>query len=226
MTNICYQKQQANLLLFGWVNENQNIISTKIPVSLVELMFEFFYINFPPFKWDTIKYGRGLTFTSDATVKEMMGTNGICVGNHVISSNVYSMFEWEIRIDECEKGQIFMGLVHTPIRETVTNWDTHLGIFNSSEQYYVLIDTFYQKKFFKWKDAGQSAHCHKKGTSNYIWKKGDRFKIRIDFKQKHASLYYNDEFISIVFTNIAEEVLPALALYHFCQVTCIGCYAE
>eukprot|EP01084_Bolivina_argentea_P014734 27558_1 len=110
--------------------------------------------NLPPFKWYREQHGKGAEFVNDVSVKVETDRSAICVADHVVSSDEYfHYFEWEIQIDECANAHIFFGLVDAPISKNITNWDTYLAKKNSNDQYFVLIDKYVPKKYFRIHDT-------------------------------------------------------------------------
>ena len=74
----------------------------------------------------------------------------------------------------------------------------------------------YDKGFQK-SIGGKLENSHK----NVKFKKGDRCKMLIDFDKKDITLFYNDEEVEVVFTDIPDQICLAISLYD-CAIKCVS----
>ena len=146
---------------------------------------------------------------------------GTCVFQSVISSDICDWYEWEFKLNEWETNWAFeFGYVATPITETIVNWNDAIGNNMKWDHYTINICVFDHFRLFGKNTEDQPVMKHDGNKFKITLTKGDRFRIRIDFKDKDIKIYYNDQFVNSMYKNeIADSVVAAVSISGSITVT-------
>ena len=209
------KSKQNELLIYGYIHEIENLLDQIIPSSIA-LVISLFYPRIEEFKWDDDKHGVNATIINDKTARAIgIGSVywqwAVCVSGNIISSDLCDWYEWELKLNHWNDRQsaFRFGFVAVPIDDTIKNWDE--GLLHKEDYKHYTIDVCNGISAFR---AGPKFDYIKYDGWNYLKPKvGDRFKVRIDFKDREIKLWYNDKFVDSVYKDaIPDVVVPAACL--------------
>lgn len=167
------------------------------------------------FIWDNNndRKGRTIRFVEQNVVKAY-GLWGLSISKLILSQNMMSEYQFEIRIFNNSHGRnssFMMGFVYHSLLNSEIDFDNNLINIDDDKQFVLQIG--YNKtgliKFY-----GKNKVLNDCITLPYSFKDNDTFKMVINFKQRYIELYYNDKYIGIIFNNIPSDIklIPCIAL--------------
>lgn len=212
------EPKKNELLAYGYIRDidNQNLLQQVIPSSIATIIM-MFYPWIEEFKWDKINHGKNAKIIDDNTIRTVTkGTWAICISPHVISSDICDWYEWECKLNDwASRAVLEVGFIDSNLKKSIPNYDEPMGSNIKNEQYSFNICSL---NYFRLYGKGHSSTTVKMHDTNKravsIPKKGDTFRVRIDFKSKNMKLWYNDEYINSAYQDIiSESVVAAASIY-------------
>ena len=211
--------KRNELIVYGYVHdiEKQKLVKQIIPSSIADVII-IFYPWIAEFKWHTDKHGNNARIVDDVTIESIEPKRwAVCISPHEISSDICNCYEWEFKLNNWSNNIGFeFGYVATPINEKIIDWNDGIGNNEEWEHYTINICVFTFFRLFGKNKRNVEVMKHDNPTQTYqiTVKTGDRFKVRIDFKDKDIKLYYNDQFVNSVYKNeIPDSVVAAASIY-------------
>lgn len=208
----------------------------SIPAAIIQIIVKFLHFIALTWDWTNTSYHeceRKLepmpnTINSIRGAKEM--GHATVIAKNVLSSKLYKRCYYEIRIENHENVDAFIGYI-----EYKTDGKYHflqgLGCHEND----------YNEQFGAWiTNCGRSGICrtivqctnnnwrHKAHGNllnresliqdeeliNSKWKNGDKIGIEINFEKNQSYIYCNDKFIGVFFEYLPKIVIPAVTIYH------------
>ena len=215
-----YKKDEC---LTGYIKNIESMLNmNNIPQDIHYIILSFYHLVLDKFKFDPQQSGSDVKFKKqNREISFHMIISKIVASNHIISSDICNIYSFEIELITKTNNIdciIRMGFIQHPILSSIlinnpfvasftNNWEIcinkNYAIFLYSGKIELIIGPEKQKiKGFN--------------TSNYNVKKGDRFKLEINFIRANISLYYNNEFKGIIYKNITidKKYVPAVELWN------------
>ena len=216
-------RQKRELIVFGYIHdiERDKLLQQIIPSSIATVIM-LFYPYIDEFRWDDTKYGKNLLIENDKTVRTIEAEQwAVCISPHEISHVICNWYEWEFKLNDWNTNTALeFGFIATPINETIPDWNDGMASNNTLKHYSINICCFDYFRLFGENitadNVSNAVMRHDKNGQKFIMKPkpGDRFKVRIDFNEKHIKLYYNDRYVNSVYNGvIPNSVVAAAALY-------------
>ena len=220
--------RRNELIVCGYIRdiEKQNILRQIIPTSIAYVVM-LFYPWIGEFKWDQNNHGDNAKIINDKSVQAIDPVRwSLCISSQIIASDLCNWYEWEFKLDGwVPRGAFEFGFIATPIEETINGWNEgigeeehydHFGINISTANCFRLYGKGYRAKVVNSSGANTDFEddIYDDGVE-VIPKAGDRFKLRIDFREKYIKLFYNDEFVNDIYQGlISDSVVPAVSVYN------------
>eukprot|EP01084_Bolivina_argentea_P265486 450025_1 len=208
-----HNREQFTLLIDGFIRylqQNVLIKDTIIPNELNEIIFQYCYI-ISMMKFYQKRYGYGLRFVDDKTVKQVNGELdwATCLLSHTpISSSDCNQFRveylWKSSVDR--DGQFYIGFCGSI---AVEEWNWVLGN-EANKNMSVGIQIFNGYNFFQMHDVNRYQHKLKYRASD-DFKVGDRFMLLFDFVSSECVIYHNDSEADTIKMEF-NQIIPAVSL--------------
>eukprot|EP01084_Bolivina_argentea_P108404 193740_1 len=216
------KRTNARYLVDGWLHNIDKTLSIQIPSAINIVIFDFYFIILPEFKWSQKQYTYGTTIEviSDKTIKSTAQNDSAAVANYCISSEEYKYFEWEFTIDLfAASRQIFFGFRNHPDNAPKFDVNTHLAMDKNC----CYMSLYMQKLSIQGSEHNSWFTVHPTNKQQDLpYQKGDKFKIVIDFETREASLFYNDVKAFSHWSSVSDKILPCASLYNGSQITITG----
>eukprot|EP01084_Bolivina_argentea_P013470 25286_1 len=222
-------KKNTERAIYGYVRnvEINSMLYNNVPNAIKDIIIEYFkYI----FNWKDSTHGSYLTFLDDniAQIKSTRQQWIFLTMKHVLSIDelieTCVCFEWEIKMKTINTNGNFIafmiGFVEHPAETSIDKYNHRYFGSNYDTQKYqfgVYVSSLYTV-FRKYGKHGN--HIPVEKGNDKPWQSGDRFKLKIDFTNKQIQLYYNDEFIGILYKDIPNKLVPTVAFYSPIEMSC------
>ena len=214
--------KKNELIVFGYIRciEKKKLLTQIIPMSIATVIMLFFpWID--EFKWNKDQYGTNIKFIDDTKLKPIEEHKwSIAVGSDIISSDLCNWYQYEFELQKwSDNVAIEFGFIETPINETIKDWEATMSPTREEPHFSINICCLSYFRLFG-KDiitdnVKNAVRCVDKPAVSYKMKpkNGDRFKTRIDFKERCIKLWYNDEYVNSVYKGVMPlSVVVAFAL--------------
>eukprot|EP01083_Nonionella_stella_P315045 1136876_1 len=206
-------KQQANMLIYGYIHEYETLAKLTVPVAMIRKILEFYPI-FNEWRFEKGKDADEVLqiINDDFRVMNETNNNRLCVANHRISSKKCSEYWFEIRLIDFDYDMNASGMMIGIVREgktSIRSYNTDFSTVNKTNAWTVYLSQ--GKQFCLY---GPGISCKVLSKAAYHFKPDDRIKISLDMVHKKGRLYYNDKLICVAF-DFSEwsVVVPAIALW-------------
>ena len=177
------------------------------------------------FVWD-IKYNGANAIFSENNERVEFTHWGSVIGNRIISSKEYKKYSYSVKVNY--GNWITFGYIYPPISKAIKIWSTPFCYkgkdkkgkgsdpnmafaIQTSSKDGILRASSNQKNIIT-RYGGKYGHKGNKltKTDKYL-ERFDIVKCEIDFINKTASFYINDDCLGVVFEHVGDEVIPAIA---------------
>ena len=182
-----------------------------------------------------------LEITNDASTVKSIGepNNFYCPAVNVLSKSNVSFAKWAVRMDhireEWEEMYFSFGYVKYPQHDpsNMSNdkkWNYWLGNEKLNQSalnyFYSSTEHYSDEGFDRWALCGNAEdqvgrELLSKKCDDKVMKEGDVLEIHFDFDKMESSLYYNGEFITVLYKNIPSVLVPAVTWVEDTQISTI-----
>ena len=197
-------------LVFGYMRRLKVLWKLKnIPHDINNMIFIFYHRSLDEFAFNPKQCGSNVKFSdNNRRISYLHSSSRTIASNHIISSELCDIYSFEIGTAKNLNSSnciIAMGFMYDPITDSCQDFD--VGLL-SYAQYGKILNIHTSIDLHPYQSSRPAIKCKN-------FKTGDRFKLEINFIKKNISLYYNAEFINVMFKNIdiTKKYVPALELY-------------
>eukprot|EP00484_Ammonia_sp_Unknown_P030921 CAMPEP_0197025492 /NCGR_PEP_ID=MMETSP1384-20130603/5810_1 /TAXON_ID=29189 /ORGANISM="Ammonia sp." /LENGTH=737 /DNA_ID=CAMNT_0042454027 /DNA_START=46 /DNA_END=2259 /DNA_ORIENTATION=- len=153
--------------------------------------------------WDRKKHGKGITFLSDHRCK-FSSKQAKVVVDYKVKAKMHKIFSWEFKLHKTSNYS-WIGFVHGPAKQYVSNWNYFLGGTNVNE-YSIGVGSGASSVTVQ--HQGGYNHNQTVALSKSVHH-GDKFKFKANLKSKTVTVYHNGKSLGVVFQNIPTCIVPA-----------------
>ena len=203
-------------IIFGYLR----ISNSKLSNDLINLCITFYHEPIDPFIWNKEQCGPNVIIIDNIRACNPGGGWEWVFAKCIISSELCDTYSFSIRFDK-NKFNIMTGFINAPIEKSINMDKQFKGSFYTWGEY-----TSYN--FGVWCDYNGHFSQYGCGTADqyisdevYEYKEGGVIKWKIDFVEKKAYFYYNDELVGIPYTTFGNEIIPTISLCDGCEISCI-----
>lgn len=166
-------------------------------------------------KWDRKKCGFNIRFIDDYTIVigEYFPKSSICCAEYIIDSSKYSFFSWTVKVLQISDGS-WIGFINAQfINSKDCTFDTNL---HSSGKY---LHSFGFGNGYKYIFCSDDLRPRYKtepvielpNASESNIKRGDEFRMDVDFNKREIECFYNDISFGVIWKNIPRKFVPAVS---------------
>lgn len=153
--------------------------------------------------WDRNRHGEGVTFLSNLRVRYPTSTSH-CINlvDYVVRREAHDSFEWSVRIHGIGNYS-WIGFVNAM---SVGNLNSYLGADSSCQ---CSVGVVVNSRTLRLQ--GDCKVSSPNLTISHLPKIGDVLKLTVDFRQRQVTLRFNNESLGVIWQNIYDALIPAVA---------------
>mmetsp|Transcript_51912 Transcript_51912/g.82821 ORF Transcript_51912/g.82821 Transcript_51912/m.82821 type:complete len:277 (-) Transcript_51912:684-1514(-) len=200
-------------------------LSSPIPLEIGTIIL-LYYPTLEAFHWnqDTQHHGGGYTFCADynaTQIKYAQSQYSVLKSCTPMSAFIARQIQWTVKIVSIEQipnvpsSRVYfqLGFIETEQESCISSYDVPLDNIGVEMRHLFAFEVHSgYNHFYKWGRDGADEKV-KEFTHDGQFKQGDELSLIVDFHDRTCELYYNQQFVSVLYKKLPANILPILCCF-------------